>query len=51
MDEFQHFVTKDMCEILDGGRKFGLHLILAPTFHQLKEKTPRCITQRWGMPD
>jgi hypothetical protein len=22
-------VTKDICEILDGGRKFGLHLILA----------------------
>lgn len=29
IDEFQHFVTKDICEILDGGRKFGLHLILA----------------------
>ena len=41
MDEFQHFVTKDMCEILDGGRKFGLHLILAHQhLHQLKEKDP-----------
>ena len=25
IDEIQHFVTKDICEILDGGRKFGLH--------------------------
>jgi hypothetical protein len=41
MDEFQHFVTKDMCEILDGGRKFGLHLILAHQhLNQLKEKDP-----------
>lgn len=29
IDEFQHFVTKDICEILDGGRKFGIHLVLA----------------------
>jgi hypothetical protein len=28
MDEFQHFVTKDICVILNEGRKFGLHLIL-----------------------
>jgi hypothetical protein len=41
LDEFQHFVTKDMCEILDGGRKFGLHLVLAHQhLHQLKEKDP-----------
>jgi hypothetical protein len=41
LDEFQHFVTKDMCEILDGGRKFGLHLILAHQhLNQLKEKDP-----------
>lgn len=41
IDEFQHFVTKDMCEILDGGRKFGLHLTLAHQhLHQLKEKDP-----------
>ncbi len=41
LDEFQHFVTKDMCEILDGGRKFGLHLILAHQhLSQLKEKDP-----------
>jgi hypothetical protein len=29
IDEFQNFVTKDLCAILDGGRKYGLHLILA----------------------
>lgn len=41
LDEFQHFVTKDMCEILDGGRKFGLHLILAHQhLSQLKIKDP-----------
>ena len=39
IDEFQHFVTKDMCEILDGARKYGLHLILAHQFlHQLKQE-------------
>ena len=41
VDEFSNFVTKDMCEILDAGRKFGLHLILAHQhLHQLKEKDP-----------
>lgn len=41
IDEFQHFVTKDICEILDGGRKFGLHLILAHQhLNQLKIKDP-----------
>src|SRR5205823_2370725 len=41
IDEFDHFVTKDMCEILNGGRKFGLHLILAHQhLNQLKEKDP-----------
>jgi len=41
IDEFQHFVTKDICEILDGGRKFGLHLILAHQhLNQLKQKDP-----------
>ncbi len=41
LDEFQHFVTKDMCEILDGGRKFGLHLVLAHQhLNQLKIKDP-----------
>jgi hypothetical protein len=41
IDEFAHFVTKDMCEILDGGRKFGLHLILAHQhLNQLKVKDP-----------
>jgi len=39
VDEFSHFVTKDTCEILDGGRKFGLHLILAHQhLAQLREK-------------
>ena len=40
-DEFQHFVTKDMCTILDEGRK---HLITLTLGHQhlaqLKEKDP-----------
>jgi len=41
IDEFQHFATKDVCEILDGGRKYGLHLILAhQLLHQLEEKNP-----------
>lgn len=41
IDEFQHFVTKDICEILDGGRKFDLHLILAHQhLNQLKRKDP-----------
>jgi hypothetical protein len=49
MDEFQHFVTKDMCEILDGGRKFGLHLILAHQhLHQLKEKDPEVYYSTMG---
>jgi hypothetical protein len=39
IDEFSHFVTKDACEILDGGRKFGLHFTLAHQhLGQLKEK-------------
>jgi hypothetical protein len=39
IDEFLHFVTKDACEILDGGRKFGLHFTLAHQhLGQLKEK-------------
>ncbi|MBX9660388.1 MAG: DUF87 domain-containing protein [Nitrospiraceae bacterium] len=41
IDEFQHFVTKDICEILDGGRKFGLHLVLAHQhLNQLRQKDP-----------
>lgn len=41
IDEFSHFVTKDACEILDGGRKFGLHFTLAHQhLAQLKEKDP-----------
>lgn len=41
IDEFQHFVTKDICEILDGGRKFGLHLILShQLLHQLLARDP-----------
>jgi hypothetical protein len=39
IDEFEHFVTKDICEILDGGRKFGLHLVLSHQhLSQLREK-------------
>ena len=41
IDEFSRFVTKDACEILDGGRKFKLHLILAHQhLGQLREKDP-----------
>ena len=41
IDEFSRFVTKDACEILDGGRKFKLHLLLAhQTLSQLREKDP-----------
>lgn len=41
IDEFEHFVTKDICEVLDGGRKFGLHLTLAHQhLNQLKLKDP-----------
>lgn len=41
IDEFAQFVTKDICEILDGGRKFGLHLVLAHQhLNQLKQKDP-----------
>ena len=41
IDEFQHFASKDICEILDGGRKFGLHLILAHQhLNQLRAKEP-----------
>ncbi|MEM4723513.1 MAG: type IV secretion system DNA-binding domain-containing protein [Candidatus Hadarchaeum sp.] len=42
IDEFHNFVTKDLCAILDGGRKFGLHLILAHqhAIGQIKERDP-----------
>ncbi len=41
IDEFSRFVTKDACEILDGGRKYKLHLILAHQhLQQLKQKDP-----------
>ncbi len=49
IDEFAHFVTNDMCEILDGGRKFGLHLILAHQhLNQLKEKDPEVYYSTMG---
>ena len=39
IDEFGQFVTKDICAILDGGRKFGLHLTLGHQhLAQLREK-------------
>ena len=42
LDEFQNFVTTDMCEILDGGRKFGLHAVLAhQNLQQLKQDDPQ----------
>lgn len=41
IDEFSKFVTKDICEILDRGRKHGLHLTLAHQhLSQLKEQEP-----------
>lgn len=41
IDEFSHFVTKDACEILDAGRKYGLHFTLAHQhLAQLREKDP-----------
>lgn len=41
IDEFQHFANKDICEILDGGRKYGIHLILAhQLLNQLRAKEP-----------
>lgn len=41
IDEFQNFVTKDLCAILEGGRKFKLHLILAHQhLHQLQKRDP-----------
>lgn len=41
IDEASRFVTKDVCEILDAGRKYKLHLILAHQhLNQLKEKDP-----------
>jgi hypothetical protein len=41
IDEFAKFVIKDICAILDGGRKFGLHLILAHQhLRQLREQDP-----------
>ena len=39
IDEFQQFATKDMCEILDGGRKFGLHLDSRPSTLEPTEGT------------
>jgi hypothetical protein len=41
IDEFSRFTNKDACEILDGGRKFKIHLILAhQNLNQLKQKDP-----------
>ena len=41
MPPLVQFVTKDICAILDGGRKFGLHLTLGHQYlAQLREKDP-----------
>jgi hypothetical protein len=41
IDEFAQFATKDICEILDGGRKYGLHLVVAhQLLNQLKARDP-----------
>jgi hypothetical protein len=41
IDEAQRFVTKDLCEILDGARKFGLHVLLAHQhLNQFRLKDP-----------
>ncbi|MEM4408038.1 MAG: type IV secretion system DNA-binding domain-containing protein [Candidatus Caldarchaeum sp.] len=41
IDEFQNFVTKDLCTILAGGRKFTLYLILAHQhLSQLQHRDP-----------
>lgn len=41
IDEFQNFITKDLCAILEGGRKFKLHLILAHQhLYQLQDRDP-----------
>jgi hypothetical protein len=41
IDEFSRFTNKDACEILDGGRKYKIHLILAhQNLNQLRQKDP-----------
>jgi hypothetical protein len=41
IDECPNYVSRDVAEILDGGRKYGLHVILAHQhLHQFKERHP-----------
>ena len=44
VDEFSEFVTPEVLEILDGRRKFGLHLILA---HQFMSQLQNVAAQDW----
>ncbi len=44
VDEFQKFLTPEVLEILDGTRKFGLHLILA---HQYLAQLQNAAAQDW----
>lgn len=44
VDEFSEFVTPEVLEILDGGRKFGIHLVLA---HQHLTQLQNLAAQDW----
>lgn len=45
VDEFQRYITPDIGEILAGGRKFGLHLVMAnQTFSQIDPELREQIT-------
>ena len=46
MDEFQDFITSDILKILTGGRKFGIHLIMAnQELSQIKDDAIRDAVQ------
>lgn len=44
VDEFSEFLCPEMLQILNGGRKFGLHLILA---HQFLSQLQQVLLQDW----
>jgi hypothetical protein len=44
VDEFSKFLTPEILEILDGGRKFGIHLVLA---HQYLSQLQQVAEQDW----